>query len=94
MWDTVVKGGKGCCLAHCMGLGKTFQVAALVHAIVKAKFPSPEGGSATREGVSIIPNKNDSTLATTLKNLKCILCIVPVNVLINWQEVPPTFFVP
>jgi len=76
MWDTVIKGRKGCCLAHCMGLGKTFQVAALVRAITHADF-GPEASTSS----------GSLSVKSTLSKLRCILCVVPVNVLINWKEV-------
>lgn len=43
MWDSVFESinriksdpaGTGCILAHCMGLGKTFQIVALVHTVL------------------------------------------------------------
>jgi hypothetical protein len=74
MWQNCIVKGKGCILAHCMGLGKTFQVITLIRTLYQERTSLSLRGSKRkhRSGDYHAPPR--------------IMVCVPKNTVFNWQD--------
>ena len=79
------KEGRGCILAHCMGLGKTLQVSGCTSNLILEREGFDARLKTVVHGAQVVAFVH-TVLSFKELGMKTVMIVLPVNVLFNWKE--------